>query len=738
MQQNDRDASQGMAPRPSSLHAAGAWGALLAGAVLFALGLWGYQSGETLSEIDYWWIACLGLAGLTIGALLHLGWVASGFLGGLYIAGFSAQLALKDPFWFQQFQFGGAELALAMLAAVGLQGLVGGLYLLRAGALRHLGQIGGSLGWFRLFLVAMVLIAGSKAAMEFIALDDMPRYAKQLVIALGFLACNLVGLTAFLVALPGDALGRAGVRFRRLVALAGDPKPVSALDARLPLILAGFVFVVCASISLWSFDGVPHLDGIVYLFHARYFADGVLTLPIPAGVEAFNHYLMDIRGDRWFSVNLPGWPAALAIGIWLGVPWLINPVLAGISVLLLHRFLRVQTDRGTANLTTFLLAISPWYLSMSSTMLIHTFAYTMILGAWVLLQRSRTEPGLVAPLLAGCLMGWLFLARPLEGVYMGVLTGIWTLSFLTDRRQWRTVIMYGLGCFAVGVLLFFNNRALTGSATLMPIKAYLDEFWGPGRNDMGFGPHIGAPDWGNVDVFDGHSPIEALINFHQNFYELNMDLLGWGGASVLFALVFVLWGRWTRFTAAMAVIVALTFFIYALYWYAGGFYAGPRYWFLAIVPMLIFSALGLRRFAEMLHGIYPEAHVAERVAAMVILLGASSVLVYESWLALNKYPDINGYHADYLKLSRKEEFRNALVYIRSDEPESEYGSAFWLNDFAPDAETPLFAKDLGPESNREVAAGYPDRQIYVVEARSVEYPVVTVVQGPVSSVEALE
>ena len=48
------------------------------------------------------------------------------------------------------------------------------------------------------------------------------------------------------------------------------------------------------------------------------------------------------------------------------------------------------------------------------------------------------------------------------------------------------------------------------------------------------------------------------------------------------------------------------------------------------------------------------------------------------------------------------------------------------------------AKDLGPESNREVAAGYPDRQLYVVEARSVEYPVVTVVQGPVSSVEALE
>ena len=50
--------------------------------------------------------------------------------------------------------------------------------------------------------------------------------------------------------------------------------------------------------------------------------------------------------------------------------------------------------------------------------------------------------------------------------------------------------------------------------------------------------------------------------------------------------------------AAMAVITGVTVLLYALYWYVGGFYAGPRYWFMALVPMLVFSALGIREFVN--------------------------------------------------------------------------------------------------------------------------------------------
>lgn len=697
---------------------------------VLAIGASGYLNGGALRGIEYWWIATLGLAILPFGLGLWTRWQSAGLMAALFLAGFAAQLALKDPLWFQHFRLSAGGLSPAMLAAVGAQGVVAAAYLLRNGGLGHLGRIGRAMGWSRLALLAFVLVVASKAAMDFIASDNPSRYVKQLAIALAFLGCNLLALAAFAVALPGPALSTAVGRIAPLVAPPGADTGATPAGRSLPWLAALFVLVICAMISLWSFDGVPHLDGIVYLFHARYFAEGQLSVPVPAVVEAFGHYLMDANGNRWFSVNLPGWPAALVPAIWSGVPWLLNPVLAAICVVLLHRFVRTATDRRTADLVVMLLAVSPWFLSISSTYLLHTFTAALVLGAWVLLQKSREAPSFLLPFLAGALMGWLFLSRPLEGVYMGVLTGLWTLGFLTDRRQWRTVVMYGLGCIAVGILLFAYNTALTGSPMTLPMTVYLDAFWGPGANAIGFGPDRGPPDWGNVDVFPGHTPAEALINFQQSLYELNFDLFGWAGASLFFALVFLIWGRWSRLAAAMAVITGVTVLLYALYWYVGGFYAGPRYWFMALIPMLLFSALGIREFVARMHALYPHGQAAERITALLLMLGVTSIAVFESWLAFNKYPDINNYHADYLDLSRRAELRNALVFVHIEKPER-YGSAFWLNDFSDDADTPLFAVDLGTEVNRKVAAAYPDRRIFLVEGRSERYPHATVVAGPI-------
>lgn len=697
---------------------------------VFALGASGYLNGGTFRGIEYWWIATLGLSALPFALGLWTRWQSAGVMAALFLAGFAAQLALKDPFWFQHFRLSAGGLSPAMLAVVGVQGIAAAAYLWRTGGPGHLTRIGGAMGWGRLALLAFVLVVASKAAMDFIATENPARYLKQLAIAVVFLGCNLLSLAAFVAALPGPALSAAVGRVAILVAPADAERAAAASGRSLPWIAALFVLVLCAMISLWSFDGVPHLDGIVYLFHARYFAEGQLSVPVPAVVEAFDHYLMDANGDRWFSVNLPGWPAALVAALWSGVPWLFNPVLAAVCVVLLHRFVRLQADRRTADLVAILLAVSPWFLSISSTYLLHTFTAALVLGAWVLLQKAREAHSFHVPFLAGALMGWLFLSRPLEGVYMGVLTGLWTLSFLTDRRQWRTVVMYGLGCISVGILLFVYNATLTGSPMKLPMTAYLDRFWGPGANAIGFGPDRGPPDWGNVDVFPGHSPTEALINFQQSLYELNFDLFGWAGASLFFALVFLIWGRWTHLAAAMAVITGVTVLLYALYWYVGGFYAGPRYWFMALVPMLVFSALGIREFVMRMHALYPQGQVAERLTALLLMLGVASVAVFESWLSFNKYPDINSYHADYLALSRQDELRKALVFVHIEKPER-FGSAFWLNDFGDGADTPLFAIDLGAEVNRRVAAAYPERKIFLVEGRSARYSRATVVAGPI-------
>ncbi|MEZ5867819.1 MAG: hypothetical protein R3D46_04865 [Defluviimonas denitrificans] len=46
-------------------------------------------------------------------------------------------------------------------------------------------------------------------------------------------------------------------------------------------------------------------------------------------MPGLDYYLIEVKDGRWFSATLPGWPAVLALGALLGLPWIVNPLLAG-------------------------------------------------------------------------------------------------------------------------------------------------------------------------------------------------------------------------------------------------------------------------------------------------------------------------------------------------------------------------------------------------------------------------
>lgn len=685
-----------------------------------------------LSKAEPWWLAELALAFVICGATWTGAWRATGIAAASFVAGFAAQLAFRDPVWFQHVSFSVTPMSLFFTAAIGVQAFVAAVLLLRHGIFRHIGTVVSALGWWRPLVGMLVLIVASKAAMDFIADGKFSSYPKHLAVAVGWLAVNLASFAAILLSMPGEKLEGLAERLESRLSLPGSTSP-KPLDRAFPWLVATFALLVSSSVAYFALDAVPHLDDVLYLFHARYFAEGLLTLP-PVPDDAFGHYLLHDSRGNWFSVNLPGWPLALVPGIWTGLYWLINPVLAAVSVLLLHRFTRQVADRGTANLVIFLLAVSPWYLSTSATMLLHTFTYALILGAWVLLLMARDRPSMVLLALpAGMLMGWLFLTRPLEGLLVGALTGLWALTLLRrDAGHWKTVLLYGLGCVAVGGLIFPYNAALSGSALTVPMNEYLDKLWGVGANALGFGPNRGAvPKWGNTDAFYGHSLSEGLINAQENLYELNSELFGWGGFSLLFALFYLLWGKWTRLAVVMSLIIVATFTVYLLYWCACGFYVGPRYWFMMLVPLLILTALGIRTAAGRFREIYPTGHAPARLGGGLAILAFVSLAVFQTWLSVNRYPGYNGLHADYVPISRDPAYRNALMFVSSD-IEREYSNAMWLNNFAEDAETPLFARDLGPERNREVAAAFPERTVFLIRGRSTETGEVAVTAGPLA------
>ena len=140
----------------------------------------------------------------------------------------------------------------------------------------------------------------------------------------------------------------------------------------------------------------------------------------------FEVYLVDQRDGRWYAITNPGWPALLAVGLKLGHPGLVNPLLAALSILLLHALVRRLRGLASAHAITAMLAVSPWFLFLSASFMTHLATLACLLGAWLAIEVARRRAMLALCLLAGLLLGEIFLVRPLDGILAG--GNLWAAS----------------------------------------------------------------------------------------------------------------------------------------------------------------------------------------------------------------------------------------------------------------------------------------------------------------------
>ena len=108
-----------------------------------------------------------------------------------------------------------------------------------------------------------------------------------------------------------------------------------------------FMFCMASLIAFVTYDYMPHVsDEISQLFQAKIFLSGHLTAPSPPLPEFFT-YAEDniIVTPKWYSQYPPGFSFLLMIGLWLGSPWVINPLLAALSTVLIFLLCRELFDR---------------------------------------------------------------------------------------------------------------------------------------------------------------------------------------------------------------------------------------------------------------------------------------------------------------------------------------------------------------------------------------------------------
>jgi hypothetical protein len=263
--------------------------------------------------------------------------------------------------------------------------------------------------------------------------------------------------------------------------------------------------------------------------------------------------------------------------------------------------------------------------------------------------------------------------------------------------------------------------------------AYVDKYYAPGSNAMGFGPDRGMG-WGGLDPFPGHGVRDVLVNALLNLSQVNVELLGWAtGSIVVVAAVVALGVRglsrqdWWQ-VAVILVIIA----VHAFYWFSGGPDFGARYWYLIIVPCV---ALAARAITRVDRAPAPAPRSVPRATALALVLMAVTLALYVPWRSSGKYRHYRGMRPDVRELARRHDFGESLVLVRG-RRHPDYASAAVYNPIDLRAAAPVYAWDAAPDLRRRVLEAYRGRTVWILDGPSITGDGYRIAAGPLTWDEA--
>jgi len=558
-------------------------------------------------------------------------------------------------------------------------------------------------------------------------------YFFELLLATSIQIINLGNIILLILSIPDEIMYSIE---KKLSFVSGD-QPADGAGRRVdyfPLSGAVWVVIIAGFLAYFSYGRHPHIpDEIMYLYQARYMAEGNLSVPAPSVPEAFSFYLIPYNAARWYSIFPPGWPAVLALGVVLGMPWMVNPVLGGLNILLLYYMFHELCNRRTARIAVILFCTSPWFVFMSMNFMSHTFMLTAVLIAAAAVIRARRNGNVVWGCIMGGAVGVVSLIRPLDGLIVAIVIGLWSLGIGGRRLKLNIIAAYVLSVLVVGAIIFPYNKQLTGSSTTFPLMAYYEEYHGHNSNALGFGPERGLG-WA-LDPFPGHGPLDAVVNAGLNISSINTELFGWSTGSLIVVVMFLFSGGMKKNDYLLFMIMLFIAGTLSLYWFSGGPDFGARYWYLMIIPLVALTVRGIEFLGSRSEVNGETSSLNAKMLVAVLSLSLCSLVNVFPWRAIDKYHNYRGMRPDIRSLSQEYNFGRSLVLIQGDD--ADYESAWTYNPLDPQANAPLYAWARDPNTQNRLLKEYRDRVLWVVDGPSKTGAGYAVVRGPLDSYDML-
>ncbi|GER87325.1 hypothetical protein KDW_14870 [Dictyobacter vulcani] len=413
-----------------------------------------------------------------------------------------------------------------------------------------------------------------------------------------------------------------------------------------------------------QYHGMPHIyDANAYFFAAKMYAHGQLSAPLPPAASLFPGPFMLQYGGQWFAQYPPGTALTLMPGMWLGHPWMVEPVCGTLSLLGIGLILARLYNRQVATLAVILGTLSPFYSYLAASYLSHAIALFYLVWGWWALLRFLQGGAAWNIWLATMCFGLAALTRDLVGVLWIVLvTAIsiylcWSQVRLSWRRWWLPfLVALGLALCFVGISLGFN-QLLTHDPLLSPRSLfYAPDTWG-------FGSGIG--------FYGQHTLAAGLVNLDENLTSLAIDLYGWPFYTTLAFMAIPFLTRQARLIDWLLLLcLVLMAGAYIGYFYHG-IYLGPRYLFETLPFLLGLTARGIVTLAALGrkpgHSIvqWSKDTATNHVSLAAPRWSLSTVLLVGSLLACNLLyflPRQIEVHKDYNGLPANYQIDMAAIY----------------------------------------------------------------------------
>lgn len=529
----------------------------------------------------------------------------------------------------------------------------------------------------------------------------------------------------------------------------GLPRPSSHLLIAMTIFLVSLVATACVAREV--FEGIPHTeDEVAFLFQAKTLASGRLYVPTPPNLEFYNLPFLIDRNGMWFGKYPPGYPMVLALGVIWGHPWLINPIMGSLALVIIYLTGRRLYGTAVGAVAASLGIVSPFFLMQSGSLLSHaTTLFFTSLFIYSFLRVSENSSRRFA-IIAGVCLGMAFLSRQLTAVGIAVPFVMYGLyRVLREPRPALSAYSWTLVSFIPFLTaLLLCNAFFTGN----PLVSTYELYWP--FDKIGFGPGIGTGGQHtlSVGILDTRINMDSLST-HLFGWPWRLDLVFIAVASLALALRLVryiaekLWENLPRSSdqdrrQSLWDLLLLLMFVslvaaYMLYWTTGYMY-GPRYYFEAMPALLLLSARGIFSVATIGRFIWTgdeksrignstpasdTTRVVERIGIgrWTRLLSTTGTAVGVAFLVITSLTTslpaqcdacrgFYGITGEAPKLVDRMSLKRALVFVPPGKNWTEYASLLALNTPTLDSDI-VFALDLGAAHNQVAIEAHPGREV---------------------------